>query len=97
MALTTPEYAAQAFDQDAWLARESTLPAAAALNAFLTLATMNRTLFASLSPADRQRTMRHPEYGSITVDWVIHTIAGHQINHLRQIEQIRSQESGVRS
>lgn len=90
MALTTPNYTAQAFDQDAWLAHESTVQGADALDAFVALATMNRVLFQSLAPADRQKTMAHPEYGSISVDWVIHTTAGHQINHLRQLEQIAS-------
>lgn len=88
MALSSPGYTAQPFDQDAWLARESTIEASVALNAFLALAAMNRMFFAALAPADRQTAMTHPEYGSISVDWVIHTIAGHQINHLLQLEQI---------
>ena len=29
--------------------------------------------------------MAHPEYGSITVDWIIYTLAGHQIHHLNQL------------
>ncbi len=88
MALTTPGYTAQPFDQDAWLACESAVPASEALDALVALATMNRTFFQSLSAADRQKTMTHPEYGAISVDWVIHTIAGHEINHLLQLQQI---------
>ena len=45
-ALTTPNYAAQSFDQDKWMARESGLDGPAALNAFLALAAMNLALFA---------------------------------------------------
>ena len=33
-------------------------------------------------------TLSHPEYGSLTVDWIIHQTAGHQIHHLKQLEQI---------
>ncbi len=88
MALTTPNYAAQAFDQDKWLDREAGLSGAEALDAFLALSRMNRALFAGLSDADRQIAMSHPEYGAITVDWVIHTIAGHQLHHLAQLETI---------
>ena len=86
--LTTPNYAAQSFDQDKWMARESGLDGPAALNAFLALAAMNLALFASLSPADRETTLRHPEYGALTVDWIVHQMAGHQIHHLKQLEEI---------
>src|SRR6187401_2330147 len=87
-ALTTPNYAAQAFEQDHWMARESALPGQAALDAFVALAAMNQALFASLSPADRATAFSHPEYGALTVDWIVHQMAGHQIHHLRQLEAI---------
>jgi hypothetical protein len=87
-ALTTPNYAAQPFDQDSWMARESTLAGPAALDAFLALAAMNTALFASLSPADRATTLSHPEYGALSVDWIVHQMAGHQLHHLRQLEAI---------
>jgi len=88
MALTTPNYVAQFFDQDKWIARESTTSGRDALDAFLALAAMNRALFASLSPADRATTFSHPEYGSVDVDWILHMMAGHQIHHLKQLEAI---------
>jgi len=87
-ALTTPNYAAQSFDQDKWMARESGLDGPAALNAFLALAAMNLALFASLSPADRETPLTHPEYGALSVDWIVHQMAGHQIHHLKQLEGI---------
>ena len=64
---------------------------AAALDAFKSLVAMNRALFASLSPADRATPFSHPEYGALTVDWVIHQMAGHQIHHLKQLEAIAAQ------
>ena len=64
------------------------LSGAEALEAFLGLAAMNIALFASLSDADRAVALAHPEYGSLTVDWIIHQMAGHQIHHLAQLEQI---------
>jgi len=89
-ALTTPNYAAQAFNQDQWMARESALDGRAALEAFLALAAMNTALFAGLSPADRETTLSHPEYGALSVDWIVHQMAGHQIHHLKQLEVIAS-------
>jgi hypothetical protein len=87
-ALTTPDYVAQSFDQDPWVARESRLTGPMALEAFLVLARMNLALFEELSDEDRATPLSHPEYGALTVDWIVHQMAGHQINHLRQIEQI---------
>ncbi len=88
MTLTSPGYLAQNFDQDLWMARESATSGHDALDAFLGLAAMNVALFASLSDADRATALSHPEYGSLTVDWIIHQMAGHQIHHLRQLETI---------
>ena len=88
MALTTPGYAAQSFDQDAWMARESTTSGHDALDAFLGASAMNVSLFATLTDKDRAVPLAHPEYGSLTVDWIIHQMAGHQIHHLKQLEAI---------
>ena len=88
MALSTPNYAAQPMDQDAWVAKEEQLAGRDALDAFVAIARMNGTFFSALSAADRAATLTHPEYGALTVDWIIHQMAGHQIHHLAQLEQI---------
>ena len=88
MALATPGYSAQSFDQDSWMARESATTGHDALDAFLGTAAMNIALFASLSDTDRAISLSHPEYGSLTVDWIVHQMAGHQIHHLKQLEEI---------
>src|SRR5262245_5313858 len=89
MALATANYAGQNFDQDDWAPRESRTSGADPLAPFLALARMNIVFFEGLSAADRATRMSHPEYGEITVDWILHQMAGHQINHLQQLEQIR--------
>ena len=91
MALATPNYTAQAFNQDDWMAKEQKLAGKDALDAFLALVTMNRAFFDGLSPAERATTLSHPEYGALTVDWILHQLAGHQIHHLAQVEQIARQ------
>ena len=88
MALTTSGYRAQPFDQDTWVARETTLSGRAAVEALTSLNVMNRELFASLSPADRATPFSHPDYGSLTVDWIVHLLASHLTHHLAQLEQI---------
>lgn len=88
MALTSANYTAQPFNQDEWLKKESGLSGSEALDIFIALAAMNRSFFAALSPADRQITLSHPEYGALTVDWILTQIAGHQIHHLAHFQQI---------
>jgi DinB family protein len=88
MALATSGYVAQAFDQDAWIARETRISGPEALDTFLALARMNVLFFDGLSIADRATRLSHPEYGALTIDWIIHQIAGHQVHHLRQLERI---------
>ena len=88
MALCTSPYAAQAFDQNAWMARDARLGGSHALEALTAMSAMNRALFASLSDAVRATPFTHPEYGTISVDWLIHQMAGHQIHHLEQLEVI---------
>jgi hypothetical protein len=88
MALSTPNYVAQAFDQDQWIAREGKLTGKEALDAFIAIATMNRSMFEGLSATDRAVPLQHPEYGALTVDWILEQLAGHQIHHLKQLQQI---------
>jgi hypothetical protein len=88
MALSTPNYTAQAFDQDVWMSRENRLSGRDALEAFAALSRLNVALFDAVSPADRAVAMTHPEYGTITVDWIIHLLPGHQLHHLAQLERI---------
>jgi hypothetical protein len=86
MALTSPNYTAQPFNQDDWLKKESSLSGREALDIFVAIAAMNRSFFAALSAADREVTLSHPEYGALTVDWILTQIAGHQIHHLSHFE-----------
>ena len=91
MALATPNYAAQAFDQDAWMVREPSVGGRDALDALLGLNAMNRAFFGALSAGDRATAFSHPEYGALTIDWLIHQIAGHHIHHLKQLDEIAGQ------
>jgi DNA-binding winged helix-turn-helix (wHTH) protein len=88
MALTNRDYTAQPFDQDAWVARETMLSGAAALEALVSLHAMNQALFASLSPAERATPFLHPDYGPLTVDWIVQLLASHLAHHVTQFEQI---------
>lgn len=88
MALTVPDYVAQSFDQDLWMARESALNGRAAATAYVSASRMNLAFFESLSEADLATPFSHPDYGSLSVNWILHQTAGHQIHHLKQLEEI---------
>jgi len=88
-ALGEDGYIAQPIDQDAWLAADDHADGPTALEAYLALRRLNLALFKGLSPAQRKRTFRHPEYGDLTAMWVAEQLAGHDIHHLKQLQQIR--------
>ena len=88
MALSEEGYVAQPFEQDRWMANERDVDADTALAAYLALRQMNLQFFGGLSSAERAVTFRHPEYGELTIDWVMRQMAGHDLHHLRQFEAI---------
>ena len=81
-------YTAQPFDQDAWLSLDDGVDGSTALAAYLALRRLNVALFEGLTPAQRKRTFAHPEYGALTPSWVAAQLAGHDIHHLKQLQQI---------
>jgi hypothetical protein len=93
MALSTPNYVSQAFDQDSWMTREggsgsSGASGSVALQALVAMSAFNCAFFDSLTPAQRATPFTHPEYGALTVDWLIHQMAGHLVHHLVQFQAI---------
>jgi len=91
MALSIPNYVAQSFDQDRWIGRDMRLGGQEAVETLAALARFNLALFEGLSAADREIAMAHPEYGTITVDWIIHLLPGHQLHHLGQLQEVGRQ------
>ncbi|HXW06790.1 MAG TPA: DinB family protein [Vicinamibacterales bacterium] len=89
LALSTPDYIAQPFSQDEWMALDRTASARAALDAYTALRGLNLAMWRALTPEQRERRFRHPEYGELNVGWIMSQMAGHDIHHLKQLEQIR--------
>ena len=91
MALASDSYVVQPFDQDAFAAREPLIEAQAALAAYYAMRHWNLPLFRSLDDRERAKTLTHPERGVITVDSILTTLAGHELQHFAQLQQIASQ------
>jgi hypothetical protein len=80
----------QPFDQDKWAAggareRES---AAQALERFRIVRAATVRLFRNVPRADWGRAAFHPERGQVTLREQMETGAGHDLNHLLQIERL---------
>jgi uncharacterized damage-inducible protein DinB len=87
-ALAEHHHVIQPFDQDAWAATYDRNDAPQALAVFSVVRRWNVALVQRMSAADLARTLNHPERGDMTVKVVVDTMAGHDINHLGQIEKI---------
>jgi uncharacterized damage-inducible protein DinB len=88
--LGAPGTPIQAFDQDAWAeaghyaqreARES-------LEQFRALREGNLALYRSLTPEQWQQYGMHAERGQESVEKIVRMMAGHDINHTKQIERM---------
>ena len=87
-ALTEENYTAQNFSQDDWMKIEAGADARTALDVYTTLRRLNVALLGSLTAEQRDRSFEHPEYGTLTVGWVVAQMAGHDIHHLKQFEAL---------
>jgi uncharacterized damage-inducible protein DinB len=88
--LGTPGTPIQAFDQDAWVAsghydkrdpRES-------VELHRVVRDANLALLKSLTPEQRKQYGQHAERGQESIEHIVRMIAGHDNNHLQQIERI---------
>jgi len=90
--LAQPLHLIQPFDQDDWAVRykapKSQYTAASAFALFHAARTWDLQLIASATPEDFARPLSHPELGDITFRTIIETLAGHDLNHIGQIEQL---------
>jgi hypothetical protein len=87
-ALTQAPYEAQAFSQDDWLPLDDGADARTALDAYTTLRRLNLAMWRKLTSGQLARRFSHPEYGELTVGWIMAQMAGHDIHHLKQVEAI---------
>jgi uncharacterized damage-inducible protein DinB len=78
----------QPFDQDRWAARYASYDFAAALRLFEAMRGWNLLLIDGVPAPERQRPTSHPERGTMTFWTIVETMAGHDINHLGQIERL---------
>jgi DinB superfamily len=85
-ALAEEHHVIQPFDQDRWAKSYGAYSAEHGLTLFAALREWNLALLRSLGPAQLARPVTHPERGTMVLGTVVETAAGHDLNHLRQLE-----------
>ena len=86
--LAETHHTIQPFDQGRWAASYDALAAGAALDVFSALRPWNIALISSASDADMNTPVTHPERGTMTFRTIVETMAGHDLNHLAQLERL---------
>lgn len=88
--LSAPGTPLQAYDQDAWAAsgRYEKRDARKSLELFRVLREANLALLKSLTPAQRKLHGLHAERGLETIEHITQMMAGHDLNHLAQVERL---------
>ena len=83
----------QPFDQDQWAVDYGKRDANAALAVFEAVRNWNVALLKTLAPAQLAKRTTHPERGEMTFETIVETMAGHDLNHLKQLEEIAARSS----
>jgi uncharacterized damage-inducible protein DinB len=87
-ALAEPYHVIQPFDQDAWAKPYEAADPRLALELFDVTRRWNLALLKTVAPADFAKKLTHPERGEMTFQTVVETMAGHDLNHLLQLDRI---------
>jgi len=83
-----PHHTIQPFDQDEWAKVYSGYSAPDALNVFSTLRKWNLAFLKAVPRETFAKTLNHPERGDMTFQTVVETMAGHDLNHLKQMDAL---------
>jgi hypothetical protein len=83
-----PGHVIQPLDQDLWARPYGKLDPRAALRALEGMRAWNLTYFRTLGPEELARSGMHPERGVESAEMQIRMQAGHDRNHLAQLEKI---------
>jgi hypothetical protein len=89
--LAEENHTVQPFDQDKWAMGYKGIPAEQALAAYLALRAWNLVMVEHAPIDAGARVATHPERGAMTFQILLETLAGHDINHIEQLERFAAQ------
>jgi DinB family protein len=86
--LSEDNHTIQPWDEGSWARRYTNVDVESALGSYMALRRWNLTLFRGLSAEDLEREAVHPERGPEKLGTVVRLLAGHDLNHLAQLERL---------
>jgi len=86
--LAEDNHVIQPFDQEQWAPPYASQNAERALTTFEAVRLWNLALLDTVTAAQRAKPVTHPERGEMTFETIVETMAGHDVNHLKQLEEI---------
>ena len=86
--LAEDHHVIQPFDQEKWAAPYGGVDANEALATFSILRRWNLLLIEAALPVHAGKAVTHPERGAMTFSTIVDTMAGHDLNHLGQLERM---------
>ena len=78
----------QPFDQGVWAKRYAVYDLSLAMTLFAAARRWNIKLVQGTTGAERKLPITHPERGTMTLWTIVETMAGHDVNHLNQVERL---------
>jgi len=86
--LAETNHVIQPFDQEKWAGMYGGLSARGALSAFSSLREWDLALIQHTPAESMGKKVTHPERGPMTFHVIVETMAGHDLNHLQQLDAI---------
>jgi uncharacterized damage-inducible protein DinB len=87
-ALAEDHHVIQPFDQNRWAETYASRDAGAALATFEAVRNWNVALLKTIRSDQLDKKVTHPERGEMTVQTIVETMGGHDVNHIKQLEAI---------
>ena len=91
-AIAEPHHIINPFEQDDWAKPYAHLDPHLALASFVALRNWTVAFLDTVPKSEYAKPVTHPERGTMTFQGLLETMAGHDLNHLSQLERITASE-----
>jgi DinB superfamily len=86
--LAEDNHTVQPFDQEKWAATYPSITAQQAIAAFTAMREWNLILIRNAPQGSAKKAVTHPERGAMTFQTIVETMAGHDLNHIAQLQKL---------
>lgn len=93
--LAEARHVMQPFDQDEFARQYAAYDVNSALAVFGAVRNWNVAFIRSLNPQQLAKATNHPERGDMTIQTIVETMGGHDLNHLKQLEGIAARNAAA--